>query len=295
MNDLWTYDISGHNWQKLNPPSFSPVSRKSHTAIYVPATNRMIIFGGESGPSSYLDDTWLYDFSSGTWLEVYTPVKPSARSGASFALNSDRTKGILYGGYNGSYLNDTWLFDLVTEQWQLLSPVTSPPSRAYHMGCGLSTSNSILIFGGQDGSGTLGETWKYDIDSDDWLVLTPPTRPPDISYGTLVSDIANNRCLLFGGINGSNQTWTFNEYSENWDHLSIGDRPPERWGHSAVYDSIQGNMIVFAGNRKIPGNPDLNDLWELTILTSVVPLDTNLVVITLILLLLSIQLSRRAS
>jgi N-acetylneuraminic acid mutarotase len=292
LNDLWTYDFDTQTWEKLNSSGFSPDARKSHSAVYNPVTNRLIIFGGSSGPSSYLDDTWFFDFTAGTWLEVYTPVKPSSREGASFALNRDKTKGILFGGYDGSYKNDTWVFDLATEQWQLMTPISSPPARAHHVSSGLIDSNCIIIFGGEDSSGTIGDTWKYDIAGNSWSPLSPSTSPPDISFGSLVTDDPNKRCLLFGGINGTNQTWAFSEYSENWQLLSTGSSPPERWGHDAVYDSNGNRMVVFAGKRKIAGNPDMNDLWELNILPGIVPLDNNYVLITIIVFLFTLQLAR---
>src|SRR5439155_12205234 len=61
QNDTWI--LSGANgiattptWTKLNPTAAGP-SRRSHTAIYDPVSNEMVIFGGSSQlPQVFTDD-----------------------------------------------------------------------------------------------------------------------------------------------------------------------------------------------------------------------------------------------
>ena len=59
-------------WSLLQPLGDSPPSPGGHTALFDPVRDRMVVFGGAEGPGSYLNDTWLLEFSSpvirGAWL-----------------------------------------------------------------------------------------------------------------------------------------------------------------------------------------------------------------------------------
>jgi hypothetical protein len=106
------------------------------------------------------------------------------------------------------------------------------------------------------------------------------------SFG-MAYDYAQNRVILFGGINGRQvlgDTYEsvlagesdLGEVSDiqpgdagevttiglvRWNRVQItGPAPAPRWGHSMVYDDIAGKIVLFGGFDA--NNKPLNDLWD---------------------------------
>jgi hypothetical protein len=69
-NDVWV--LSGANglsgtlaWTQLTPGGAGPVGRGAHTAVYNVATNRMVIFGGNSSCCGSFSDVWVLTRANG--------------------------------------------------------------------------------------------------------------------------------------------------------------------------------------------------------------------------------------
>jgi len=270
LNDLWFYHINSSQWEKTHPGGLWPEPRKSHAAIYDSLNRRMILFGGQQG-STYFSDTWEYSFVTDEWSEIHTIDSPDPRAGHSFVLYPGQDKAILFGGYNGLYQNDTWEFDIATNHWLLKTPLEYPPVRDNHGSCPLSSPGNILLFGGYAVSGDLRDTWQYNIPTGEWNQLYPSVSPPANSQASMIQTSDSERIILFGGLAGTNETWIFNEKVGDWNLLSTSSPPSVRWGHNAVYDSDNNRMLLFAGSNSESGNPDKNDLWELTGFPHAVP------------------------
>ncbi len=105
-NDLRILDnangVSGSpTWLPVTAPG-GPSPRGSHSAVYDPINNRMIVYGGRldpsSGPSVFFDDVWeLSDANGLTGTPSWTPLAPSgtgpgpvAGHGAVFDAQSQR-------------------------------------------------------------------------------------------------------------------------------------------------------------------------------------------------------------
>lgn len=57
-SDMWKFSLSNNSWEQVSQNSPSPAARWGHTAVYIPSTDKMIIFGG-TGASAF-NDTWQY-------------------------------------------------------------------------------------------------------------------------------------------------------------------------------------------------------------------------------------------
>jgi hypothetical protein len=96
-------------WTQLEATGVaSPEIRSEHTAIYDPATNRMVVFGGNSGGghrgTAVLDDTWVLSHADGTggtpaWTRS-TPAgtAPAPRSSHTAVYNAANNCMIVFGG-----------------------------------------------------------------------------------------------------------------------------------------------------------------------------------------------------
>jgi Kelch motif len=87
-----------------------------------------------------------------------------------------------------------------------------------------------------------------------------------------VFDSGTGELIVFGGqhtINFPNFSDTFAGITTagspdlNWTAELTGPAPPARFGHTAVYDSVNSRMVIFGGGSgNLPG-PCLNDVWVL--------------------------------
>lgn len=123
LDDCWRLEWT--NWHKIDVNGDKPCARWQHTAAWILGEpgeqGKMIIFGGEDGDGTPLDDVWvLWEPVPGgppdwRWERIY-PIGdlPSARTGhaagTGWGWQGERTMYI-FGGYDGDEnLNDVYMF-----------------------------------------------------------------------------------------------------------------------------------------------------------------------------------------
>ncbi len=112
-------------WTQLNPGT-SPSARSSAATAYDAGTGQLVMFGGSSSGSSFVNDTWTWNGT--TWIQLSPVASPSARSGAAMAYDARTEQLVLFGGGDTSgVLGDTWTWNGTT--WTHLKPATSPTAR----------------------------------------------------------------------------------------------------------------------------------------------------------------------
>jgi hypothetical protein len=90
-------------------------------------------------------------------------------------------------------------------------------------------------------------------------------NPSQRSYAFMVTDVSNNRCLLFGGglpwFKFHNDVWSLDVMDETWHPLSpSGTQPQPRFMGAAVYYQPQNEMLIIGGRTD---NTYFNDVWQL--------------------------------
>lgn len=79
--------------------------------------------------------------------------------------------------------------------------------------------------------------------------------------GAIVYDSAEGRVLMFGGSASagvSNDLWSYSLAQRRWTELRPdGDKPPARLGHTAVFDTVRRQMLIFGGQA----SGFFNDTW----------------------------------
>lgn len=58
LGDLWKFSISSGTWDSIPQGNVKPSARSSHTGVYIPQQDKMLLFGGAD--SIYLNDTWEF-------------------------------------------------------------------------------------------------------------------------------------------------------------------------------------------------------------------------------------------
>jgi N-acetylneuraminic acid mutarotase len=184
-NDTWAYDFNTDTWTEMQP-STSPPVRNYHAMAYDIQADRVILFGGsawdENMNTTFLDDTWAYDFNTNTWqqLERGEGEYPSGRLYNALAYNTVADRTILYGGVSAKdqpieTANETWLYDYSSNNWTLLKPAENPGWRTMHPMAYSSAADRIILFGGQNVKERYNytdDTWVFDLNTTTWTDVT---------------------------------------------------------------------------------------------------------------------------
>jgi len=229
MDDTWIYWVDNNTWLELNPGN-SPPGRYRHEMVYDEVNNRTIMFGGETS-GGIIDDTW--EFSGGTWTEITPAGSPPARMAHAMTYNSDKQQVVLFGGDDGNFRNDTWAFNVTSGQWNNITPEVSvspsPPVRYRHEIVYDRYNGYVILFGGSNGGGFLGDTWVYVPAKGKWFNLYPNHHPSARRDFGFVYDFSDGEPKLFGGMDGAaiSDTWQCSFHTP--------------WGGDVVNESIGTN------------------------------------------------------
>ncbi|HKR11398.1 MAG TPA: kelch repeat-containing protein [Pyrinomonadaceae bacterium] len=231
LNDMWEWDVTAKTWANINQTGLLPRPRMSFGMIYDEASDKVVLFGGNNGPTKF-DDTWEWDPVTRTWAEV-TPAgaKPSARSAASMVYNSACMKGLLYGGQmiGGGERDEQWEWDGLMKTWSLVSANANGPGIRSNHGMAYDPNrNGMVLFSGLN-PGT-GDTWEVacqcadeaaPLDANGDAIL-----PPGVDHNTVeYEDVEQDAGLvkdIYSEHDTSVDTWR-NEECET----SIGGTAPE--------------------------------------------------------------------
>jgi hypothetical protein len=209
---------------------------------------------------------------------------PGVLSDHSAVYDSQGKRMIVFGGQDGvNFLNELWILDLSSGvvnsgSWSSLPLAGAPSPRIGHTAVYDSTYNRMIVFGGMDDTAAL----QNDVHvltlgpSPAWTTPSISGTPPSVRLGhTAIYEATHQQMVIFGGNDltatseladvrilslpsGSNFTWT---------SPSLSGGPVKRTEHTAVYDELHQQMIVFGGldNLTLPDGSVLShDAWSLS-------------------------------
>ncbi|KAJ0734561.1 putative acyl-CoA-binding protein, ACBP [Helianthus annuus] len=198
------FDLQTYTWSTMKTYGKPPVSRGGQSVTLV-GTN-LVIFGGQDGNRTLLNDLHILDLETMTWDEIDTiGVSPAPRSDHAAAVHAERYLLIFGGGTHATCFNDLHVLDLKTMEWSRPSQQGEIPSpRAGH--AGVTVGESWFIVGGGDNKSGVSETVVLNMSTLSWSVVTTVQgRVPLASEGlSLVLSSYNGEDVLvsFGGYNG---------------------------------------------------------------------------------------------
>jgi len=167
FNDMWVLTHANGlggapTWHQLAPTGSGPLGREGSTSVYDPATNVLVIYGGDSGTASRFSDVWMLSHANGTggtpaWAQVFpTGTVPAARSGQSATYDSSSNRMTVFGGVTagGTVAGDTWLLigangQSGTPSWSKVNPTAPGAPKAYHSAVYNPATNEMIVFGGE--------------------------------------------------------------------------------------------------------------------------------------------------
>jgi hypothetical protein len=205
-------------WSKFAPSGVSPPSRTEHSAVYDAATNRMIVFGGNSAApcGGGLNDVWVLIDANGigspTWNQLTAAAgPPSARSGAHASYDPASNRMTVVGGLVpcGLANNDIWLLSdangIGSPIWSLILASGSPPSPwSQQTAVYDAATNRVTVFGGATTAGLTNQVLTLTganslSGTPAWVDLTPTSGPPEARSLASAVEATQSRMIVFGG------------------------------------------------------------------------------------------------
>jgi hypothetical protein len=283
FNDVWWSDLTvpspALTWTPIATSGVPPAPRNGQSAVYDPATNRIVMFGGGLGFSSpCANDVWVLDHANGaggdpTWVQLSpTGTPPAPRTWHNAVYDPNTNSMIVIGGQDcfSTTFGDAWVLSNANgfggaPHWAQLSPTGNPGGRRAASAVYNPATNRLIVYGGATQSGAYpGDVWVLSNangvgGTPTWFQLIPlGSVPPARGAHTAIYDLANNRMTIYGGggLSGPNprsDSWVLTNSdgtggSPTWTEIGPLSNAPARSFASAVYDPVGNNMIIFGGN-----------------------------------------------
>jgi hypothetical protein len=268
-----------------------PAARCAGTsAIYDQATDRLVVHSGAGCAGGHPNDTWALTDASGVggpahWTKIATGGPATHNHSAVYDAANNRM--IVYGGCLGGCLPIQASVFVLSDangsggaaSWSMLPTASTPPGRHGHKAFYDPASNRMIVWGGQDGGGSVAsqfrEVWVLTNGNglggtSAWSRLTTLGGVPEAAYfSSAVYDAANNRLIVFGGIDAtgveSNAVWVLSSANglggapvwTNTVARNAAGAPSPRAGAQAIYNATLNTMVIFDGGPA-------GDVWRLT-------------------------------
>jgi hypothetical protein len=144
-----------------------------------------------------------------------------------------------------------------TPVWTNVSLSTgSPPAREFAASADDPVASQLMLFGGTNSGGYLGDTWTWNGTA--WSLVSSTGGPSARADASVAYDPATQQIVLFGGsdnVGYLGDTWTWNGTA--WSLFSSTGGPSARADASMAYDPATQQIVLFGG---ISGGY-LGDTW----------------------------------
>src|SRR5439155_15569016 len=162
------------SWTQILPGGTPPSPRHMMSAIYDPARDRIVVFGGLDRALGYRDDVWALSLgASPAWTRLGPlGVGPAPRARHSATYDPRRNRMIVFGGYHAAVgdspagpANDVWALSLSDPPaWTRLVTQGAAPRARYDQSAVYDpVRDCIVVFGGFDGIARLGDVWSLAL------------------------------------------------------------------------------------------------------------------------------------
>jgi len=236
---IYVFDLSENSWreERLSP---CPDLMVEHGMAGIYGDDKVVLFG--------MRETWVYDLSDNQWTNMHPGVCSTSIKGHKMATIYNTDKVLLFGGVEGSSkLRGTWIYDISSNTWSKKNPISSPSARSNHGMASIPNEDKVILFGGDDGSAYLNDTWVYDMSDNQWTNITPVNAPCPRSNHGMATIYNSKKVALFGGPYGNDETWMYDLDENQWTKKSLTDKPSSRFAHGMATIYATDKVILFGG------------------------------------------------
>ncbi|KAL9651247.1 hypothetical protein ABK040_006248 [Willaertia magna] len=247
-------------------------SRFSHSSACY--NNKIYIFGGAIDRGIYDNELYCYDIDLQKWYTIEAKgKKPLKRIFHTMVLDSNRDKLLIYGGRKegGTKLNDFFEFDLIEEMWtkidlnmntnitslnnsndNILSALPKPTDGHSAVFC--EDMNTMVVFGGHDGSNYIDSFTMYHTISKTWSKIIPENHDTITGRAYHTSQYSSkHKCLIISGgkIQGNvstNQTFAYSFKTKRWTKLDmnyndLNNNNSDNSDNTSNMDTLNNNFL----------------------------------------------------
>jgi len=210
---------------------------------------------------------------------------PPARTGHAMAYDSATGKVYVFGGTDTSSqpLDDLWEWD--GKVWTEMASATRPPARLDAALAYDPVRKSLILFGGESFNSYVpqniySDTWEWTSASK-WVQLKTAGNPDPLYGHGMVTDTANNKILLFGGVSSyvyvptrgdvggyknpiRNDVWEWDGGKMMWTNrtpTALSTAPAARQYPLLAYDEGRQKMFLYDGPGYSSG-ASTSAFWE---------------------------------
>jgi N-acetylneuraminic acid mutarotase len=212
-NDMYAFDMDTETWSTIQS---LPAGSERQYASGFSHDDHGFIFGGSG--SSYFNDLWMYDTSSGNW-QAKAPMPSAGRMGASSFVIND-TAYIVGGRTSASpSISEVWAYCILTDTW--VQKNNLPFGARWRAAAATNNNKGYLIFGRNETDRFCKELFEYNPSSDSWTLLSifPGNGRTYSAMNYFAGDL-----VLFGGLdslgNSNNDLWRINPGALIWQSLT---------------------------------------------------------------------------
>jgi hypothetical protein len=262
FGDAWALSLDGPPaWSEVAPGVSGP-KRSSHVAVYDPAGDRMLAYGGDGASRN---DAWSLSLTGSPAWSRLEPSGSSPMGHASHAtiLDAGRGRLVTFGGLNDAGLPTQELSFLgLTEPpaWSGVVQPLAPMDGAWDSAVYDPAGARLIVFGGMIGwdPNPSNEAWALALEPVmTWARIDPSGTPPIARKGhAAIYDPVRRSMVGFGGFAGPggvfepvlNDVWSLStsESPPAWRSYSSFDPPSRSYSTpKAFYDPIRDRMIVY--------------------------------------------------
>jgi hypothetical protein len=262
-NDLWSYDPRTAIWRQVQPTSPAPPAEYGFTTGFDEKSGRLILFFGDIS-SSGLSDTWSYDPATNAWSQLKPEnPPPDGMESCKMVYDPDGERTLLLAPWvrSDDYV-EVWAYDPVKNAWAQLEPVGPAPKARKATPVVYDTElRRLVMIGGTDDNGAVGEVWLFDPTSRKWQKQTDLADQGlgRVALGTPMTaacDPKGKRILLSTtGLDKSGtqvfKTFSYDPSADKWTDLTPSESeaaPPTMLKvASFVHDTGLGAFILMGG------------------------------------------------
>jgi hypothetical protein len=277
LGDVWALTLGDTpTWTQIAPLGTPPAARCGAAAIYDPARDRMVLFGGSVLPDysgAAFADTWALSLAgTPAWSPLATGgTSPSARQAASAVYDPWNDRMLIFGGWDGgtgTILSDTWALALGgAPTWSQIPAANAPRGRQHHAAIVDPATRRMVISGG-DGwqqDAYLADTWALPIGDGTaggaWTQLATTGANPRVGSQAAAYVPEHGSLLEFGGEETGNLCYELALGSLAWTRVNANAPdvfPPRRQAAELVIEPAANELLVFGGDPDDwTGQPDL--------------------------------------
>lgn len=237
--EVWTFDPPSAKWTLKEPNTSPPGVCCNAQNVYAPTIGRYIRFPKFSGSHGwqwwreiYLSDSsvWTYDLAKNRWKNMRPLPTPRLAPYRCASWDADQQVVVVFGGessHEGTLIYDPW-----RNEWRWPKPAAEPAPRSGGNMAYDAARKLHVLFGAQFSNDP--HTWAYDVASNEWRDMQPPSMPPtDKNDAVLTYDPVNKIILALVKVTTGEgdverhavQTWAYDAGANKWTRMNPAVEP----------------------------------------------------------------------